>query len=523
MASKGASAATGALGGAAAGTAIMPGIGTAAGAVIGGIGGWLMGGDDDGGGAPTYDPNQANFNFGLGYGVDAQGVTHPTPEEWAAFETDFENQRNAIWQERNNALKTLNDPNATYEQRTEAGRIYDASQAKLDEADKQFNQTRDQANKVVDTYAAQRTRETIGKQAGIAEIADEAYNRDAPQMEGATSSGQSYLQGADADGRSRQQQSLEALNAFAKAPEGPSAAQAQLQAGVDAASRQQYGMARSQQGGGGSALRNAAFNAAGISGNAGNEAARLRAQETAAYKQQQLAALNAASGAAGALRQGTQSFAATQAGQANADAALAQDTSKTNLQAELQGRQQNDATWLAATQTNAGYDAMRDNLAAQQQNSGVQYEQARAAGAGIASGNWGTQQQVDQQNTAAWIGAGSAALGAGATMMKSDERSKKLKEKESALSAALETVGNAPGYSYEYKDPSEPGAKAGRQYGPMAQDLEKGPLGDTLVKDTPTGKMVDTGRVAMMSASAITELNQRLKALEAALGKGKAA
>jgi hypothetical protein len=53
----------------------------------------------------------------------------------------------------------------------------------------------------------------------------------------------------------------------------------------------------------------------------------------------------------------------------------------------------------------------------------------------------------------------------------------------------------------------------------MAQDLERGPLGHTLVKDTPSGKMVDTGRVEMLNASAITELNNKVKALEAALGK----
>lgn len=52
--------------------------------------------------------------------------------------------------------------------------------------------------------------------------------------------------------------------------------------------------------------------------------------------------------------------------------------------------------------------------------------------------------------------------------------------------------------------------------GPMAQDLERGPLGDTLVKDTPQGKMVDTGRLTMVNSSAIAEMQRQLEALGSA-------
>jgi hypothetical protein len=101
----------------------------------------------------------------------------------------------------------------------------------------------------------------------------------------------------------------------------------------------------------------------------------------------------------------------------------------------------------------------------------------------------------------------------------SDERLKEIEGREEALSAALETVGNAPAYSYRYKDPHAPGAKPGRMVGPMAQDLERGPLGDSVVDDTPGGKMVNTGRLEMVNSSAITELNRKIEALEAALGR----
>ncbi len=53
----------------------------------------------------------------------------------------------------------------------------------------------------------------------------------------------------------------------------------------------------------------------------------------------------------------------------------------------------------------------------------------------------------------------------------------------------------------------------------MAQDLEKGPLGNTVVENTPQGKMVNTGRLTMVNSSAIAEQQKQLDALKRALGK----
>ncbi|HYQ03722.1 MAG TPA: hypothetical protein VER96_33845 [Polyangiaceae bacterium] len=58
---------------------------------------------------------------------------------------------------------------------------------------------------------------------------------------------------------------------------------------------------------------------------------------------------------------------------------------------------------------------------------------------------------------------------------------------------------NAPGSTYEYKDPEAPGAKPGMQTGPMAQDLAAHPLTRGMVgKDARTGKLfVDGPRAAL--------------------------
>lgn len=490
MASKGVSALKGAGTGAATGAAlgsVVPGIGTAIGAVgggvIGGIAGWLGGGDPK---APTYNPNAANFQYGLG----------PS-----------------------------------------------------------------------DSFASQQANKYGQQQAGLQALGADAYNRQAPtqalpdRIDQVQSGGQAYLHGADVAGRSTQEQALDRLNAqnaalnnFAAAPEGPSAAQATLQAGTDAAARQQYGMARSQIGGGGAALRNAAFNAAGISGNAANTAAGLRAQETQAYQGRRLAALNAAlggnsaaAGVAGQIRGQDQGFAQAQAGQANYDAGATNafnqgqqqvqfNVGANNLQAAGQARSQNDAMTLGTIQGVQNLNNQTQNLAAGQQTGGIAYEAARARGAGIDQGNFQNQQTNSRQDTRDAMNGISQGVGAyvatqqagkpdtvnnfdGSTKEFSDERLKDLQGKESALSSALGTLGNAPGYSYKYKNPDQLGAAHGTQVSSMAQDLERGPLGERLVVDTPKGKMVDYKEVMKMTPGAITELNHKVSALERALGR----
>lgn len=71
--------------------------------------------------------------------------------------------------------------------------------------------------------------------------------------------------------------------------QGPSAAQAQLQQGTNQAMSSQLALARSGRGfgGGAGAAGQAATNMAGISANAANESAMLRAQEDAAWRQRQ--------------------------------------------------------------------------------------------------------------------------------------------------------------------------------------------------------------------------------------------
>lgn len=561
MASKGASALTGAGTGAAVGTAIMPGVGTAVGAGVGAIGGWLLGDDEEE--APAYNPDASSFQYGVGQGIDAYGnVIGGSPEELAAREDQFNASMADINARRQAAIDALG-PNAS------PGRIaqvYRQFKQEFDDLQNTYNSTKP----ADDNAAAQRTRGLVAQQQGLAALGEEAYNRAAPTqaMPGAItqaqSGGQAYLEGADTLSKLQQRQALggmksqvEALNAFAGAPEGPSAAQSQLQAGTDMAARQQYGMARSQPGGGGAALRSAAFNAAGISGNAANEAARLRAQETNDYKARQLAALNAAMGGAGSVsaaagqaRGQDQGFAATQAGQANSDAAATNSFNQgqqqmefnvgaNNLNAAGQARSQNDAMTLGAIGGVQNLNNQIENVSSNYQGGNIAKENANLASKGLASSNYNQANANSRADTQMALNAasqGAAAYaasqqdtggGAGGheSIHSSDARLKNVERKERAVASslgALDTIGEAPGYSYRYKDPNAPGAAPGRQISSMAQDLERGPRGDEIVRETPHGKMVDYEAVMKMTPGAITELNHKVAALEHAL-RGRAA
>jgi hypothetical protein len=89
---------------------------------------------------------------------------------------------------------------------------------------------------------------------------------------------------------------------------------------------------------------------------------------------------------------------------------------------------------------------------------------------------------------------------------KSDERSKQ----------AIQAVRAAPGYEYEYKPEHQgPGAPPGRHVGPMAQDLEKTPMGKQMVSEGPNGmKQIDTARLPLLNTAALHDIDSRLRKLE---------
>ena len=288
-----------------------------------------------------------------------------------------------------------------------------------------------------DSYASQQSRSYDDQQARLQALAGDAYNRQAPtqampqSIQFQQSDGQGYLNGAGADARRQQlaalgglTQSNQALGQFAQ--RGSQASRGVIQQAADLGARQQMGMARAQPGGGGAALRGAAFNAAGIMNNAGNTAAIASQQDRA----QSLAALQgvqsgqgALAGYAGQLRGADIGLAQTQAGQANYDAGASNafsqgqqqlqfNVGQNNLNANLQSRQQSDAFALGALDQSRQYEGLRNDVASGNAQAGYNLESARAQGAGLGVQTYNTGIENSNRRQDRNTGMVAAALGA---------------------------------------------------------------------------------------------------------------
>lgn len=340
--------------------------------------------------------------------------------------------------------------------------------------------------------------------------------------------------------------------------QGPSAAQAQLQAGLDQSIAAQ--MAAGASGGGGAAaLRGAQQQAGLMQQQAANQAAQLRAQEqqqamalfgNLATQQDQLAAQRAAQ--AGGLSLGAQELSGAQqqqalqtllagAGQqaglgleaASTQAGLQQQANLANLDAGTRVALANQMAANQASQLGAqlGMEGQLAALGAEQAYAGMGAG-LLGQGLGARTGRLGTemdfllgQQGLQAQRRAQdiakreadrafWgqilggvIGAGGA-VGAAAL---SDERAK---TDISANDATGEFLAALTDNKYKYKDPSMKGAAEGEQFGPMAQDLAKTKMGRTAIVDMGGYMGVDPSRAVLLALSGLSNIHGRLEKLE---------
>lgn len=109
-------------------------------------------------------------------------------------------------------------------------------------------------------------------------------------------------------------------------------------------------------------------------------------------------------------------------------------------------------------------------------------------------------------------GGGMMSSGAGMAAMMSDENQKSNKKGSDAEIDVM--INKLEPKSYDYKNPNIPGTAPGRQYGVMAQDLEKSKAGASIVHDTPQGKMVDSAHGLTLALAAIGHLNDKIKSME---------
>lgn len=115
-----------------------------------------------------------------------------------------------------------------------------------------------------------------------------------------------------------------------------------------------------------------------------------------------------------------------------------------------------------------------------------------------------TPQGTPLQQYAPYIQAGSQA----AAMAASDERLKKdIKDGDEKSKRILQGLKS---YSYKYRDEKY---GAGKQFGPMAQDMERAGLGHAVV-NTSEGKMVHGAKAALAGLGLVAALGKRVAKLE---------
>jgi hypothetical protein len=249
----------------------------------------------------------------------------------------------------------------------------------------------------------------------------------------------------------QQYQLANQLQTMAGQPQGPSAAQAQLNTGTDQALNSQLAMARSGSGFGESsgAMASAQQNAAGIQSNAANQAGMLRAGEDQAHRARQLQALGMSGDALGQGRAADLALGQQQIGQG-----------QFGTQTELSQRQMNDSaqqnlinSGLQAQNMglNAGLQAQNMGLSGQaaginaqnqanqlalasaeaEQQGGMNYEQNVTDIYGMDQGAHDRARELNQKRSNDWVGGITGGIGAiGSLAAMSDRRSKKNIETE---------------------------------------------------------------------------------------------
>lgn len=336
-----------------------------------------------------------------------------------------------------------------------------------------------------------------------------------------------------------QQQEATALARAAALGETPSAAELQLQRGLEESLRQSAALAGSARGGAGAqlqAMRGAATQQAALAADVGQQTAILRAQEqerargqlleaTEAVRQgdisQQQAALQQAG--LGAELSTTQAEMVQQAAIATQNAVLQADLA--NQGAALQAELANQAAILKQTGLDdAQIQVILNSLigvSAQQQAGAIAGEQARLEAilepARIEAGIAAAEAEAEAAFTGGLLGAAGQVGAAGLTSgVISDVNTKEnIADADSADFEEFLNSLSAKTYDYkeEYRD--DPRAPEGRQFGIIAQDLNDSELGQNLlIEDTDGVLGVDIRKATSVSLGAIAHLNERIKKLE---------
>ena len=178
------------------------------------------------------------------------------------------------------------------------------------------------------------------------------------------------------------------------------------------------------------------------------------------------------------------------------------DRARENLNLRNQQQQMNNDLSQQRFQNQAG---VAQGKAGQQASFGQNMQQNSQYNAGLTSQN----NQFGQQMQAQYAQMGMKGLGAAASAMGSDKRMKTGVEK--AELDIEDFLNSLTGYRYKYKDPFSEFATPGTKVGIMAQDIENTLPGQSIVKETDKGKVIDTKEAVNPILASLGNINERLK------------
>lgn len=327
--------------------------------------------------------------------------------------------------------------------------------------------------------AAARAMKQKGPQIGGAGV--DAYN----QQMGGANAGFGNAQQGNSDAQMNQRTAMGQMFEAARG-NGPSAAQNQMQSGLEQGINANMAMANSARGQAGvaNAQKNALGQNAQMAGAAANQSAQLRAQEMQQAQSQY----------AGMSNQMQNQYAQQQQGYLGLGMQGAQG---------LQGNAYNQA------QLQAGQNALNQqgDLAYQQLAFNAHAENMQAQ-----MNNQNNAYGLNQSNAAAAGKAASGLIGAaGTAMMMSDARAKdNIRDAGPELDKAL---GAIHPHQYEYKDGL--GQPPGTQTGIMAQELASTDAGSKLVAPHPAGGMgVKIPEATSFALAGLARLNERIDSMQ---------
>lgn len=245
--------------------------------------------------------------------------------------------------------------------------------------------------------------------------------------------------------------------------------------------------------------------------NAGNTTS---AAQTSAQLAAQIAEANAKNEADRASQQATldQGASTTNAGNSLAadttTASLAQAIALANAKAANDASTTNANNTTSTNQYNAGATLTQKQI--------DEKNKQDAAGNTLTASGQGVTAAGDMADAQAKAAAAKGQLVAGlaGAYAASDRRAKTdiKKSSDADMSKLLSVLGKS--YEYRYKEPDAEGAAPGKNFGPMAQDIEKSKIGKSMIRETADGKMVDLGRAVMAALSGLGAQNKRLDKIE---------